>query len=399
MARRTPIAEYLFALLPAVLLVAGALLLGLVARDAPIGASGTLIGGRTDGAANERSLARALQDAGVSTDRLSALRGLTQEPDRASPITRIAFGSCFRQDLPSPIFASLAGANPDVVLLLGDNVYGDTRSGTIRELVGAYETARDHPDFAAIRSLPVVATWDDHDYGMNDGGADYALKATSAELFRAVWSVPDATPADGGIYRSVVLGEGARQVRLILLDTRTFRGPLTQKPADSDIFGKYVPSTTIDQQMLGEAQWSWLEDELAKPAALRVVVSSIQVLAEGHGWERWGNMPGEQARLLSMLEASGTDNLLLLSGDRHNGAVYERRGEQGTRLVEVTSSSFNRAFPNKDTPGPYRIGEPLGAENFGLISLDWEAGTATVALHDIDGEPVEPIVTVALSQQ
>ena len=41
--------------------------------------------------------------------------------------------------------------------------------------------------------------------------------------------------------------------------------------------------------MLGETQWAWLEDQLSMPADIRIITSSIQVIAEGHGWERWGN--------------------------------------------------------------------------------------------------------------
>ena len=39
--------------------------------------------------------------------------------------------------------------------------------------------------------------------------------------------------------------------------------------------------------MLGAAQWAWLRAQLLQPAELRLIVSSVQVLAEGHGWEGW----------------------------------------------------------------------------------------------------------------
>ena len=57
--------------------------------------------------------------------------------------------------------------------------------------------------------------------------------------------------------------------------------------------------------MLGDAQWAWLAERLREPAALRLIVSSIQVLAEGHGWERWSNLPKERQRLFDLIRDTG----------------------------------------------------------------------------------------------
>ena len=39
----------------------------------------------------------------------------------------IAFGSCLQEKRPQPIWESVIATKPDVFLLLGDNIYGDTR--------------------------------------------------------------------------------------------------------------------------------------------------------------------------------------------------------------------------------------------------------------------------------
>ena len=68
-----------------------------------------------------------------------------------------------------------------------------------------------------------------------------------------------------------------------MLDTRYFRSPL--KPTDEmNARGKerWIPDEDPSKTMLGDAQWAWLENELKRPAELRLIVSSIQVLSEGH---------------------------------------------------------------------------------------------------------------------
>ena len=60
-----------------------------------------------------------------------------------------------------------------------------------------------------------------------------------------------------------------------------------------------------------------LEKQLNISADIRIIMSSIQVIAEGHGWERWGNQPHERDRLVDLLKQRESSDLLLISGDRH----------------------------------------------------------------------------------
>ncbi|MEE9587810.1 MAG: alkaline phosphatase D family protein [Hyphomicrobiaceae bacterium] len=313
-------------------------------------------------------------------------------------LTRIALGACFVHSRPAPIWSAILAAEPDLMVTLGDNVYGDAKSGTTRELEAAYDQLAAHPDFAPARNnLSFLATWDDHDCGLNDGGANFALRVQSERLFRKFWGVPEGPPEGSGIYRSVMIGPKGKRVQFLLLDTRSFRTPLTRKPKNSEIWGRYVPSRDPAQSMLGEAQWQWLERELKRPADLRILVSSIQVLAEGHGWERWANLPREQKRLLDLLDGLAED-VVIVSGDRHFGASYRRNVDGGAMLAEVTSSSLNRAFRPKDAPGPFRVGEPFGAENFGTIEIDWQARTARIGLRDVNGDQVATELIVSLAR-
>ena len=106
-----------------------------------------------------------------------------------------------------------------------------------------------------------LAVWDDHDYGINDGGGDFPHKAVAKELFLKFWKVPadDIRRTRDGIYDSRIIGPPGMRVQIILLDLRWFRSPLKA----SDQRGapgkeRYVPDPDPAKTMLGPAQWAWL---------------------------------------------------------------------------------------------------------------------------------------------
>ncbi len=312
------------------------------------------------------------------------------KPSPEQILTRIAVGSCLSQRHPKPILDALIGLDPlpQAFLMIGDNVYGDIRSEDGRELVEAYREQGRDPALAAVRAkVPVLATWDDHDYGANDAGAEFEHKAFAAKLFYSYWQKEPLRDFDAGIYDAQVFGPPGRRVQIILLDTRSFRSPLKKAGVDFPYWGRYEPSTAPALTILGEAQWSWLRTQLQAPADLRLIVSSVQVMAKGHGYERWGNVPAEEERLFDLIQETSAGGIVLLSGDRHFAAFYRRRLGDGQVIPEMTASSFNRSYgPSKDGPSPERVGGMFHQENFGLVDIDWEARTLAMAIIGIGGE-------------
>jgi len=120
-------------------------------------------------------------------------------------LTRIGVGSCFNQNRPGTLLSTAIRTKPQLFLFMGDNVYGDTRSPDLDELVSAYAAALARPDYRAFRaSMPIASTWDDHDFGFNDAGASYAYKDQTRPLFFDFWNVPTDSPRrqTGGIFPS-----------------------------------------------------------------------------------------------------------------------------------------------------------------------------------------------------
>ena len=274
--------------------------------------------------------------------------------------------------------------------MIGDNVYGDVRSAELRELKEAYADQAAQAELAEARAaVPFLAVWDDHDFGMNNAGASFPHKAGSARLFHEFWQLTPEPRESGGVYYSRIYGPAGKRVQIIMLDTRTFRSDLKRIRAEPPHRAKYDPDDDTAKTMLGAVQWAWLEAEFGKPAEIRLLVSSVQVLAEGHSFERWGNLPRERDRLLSLIEATRAKGVILLSGDRHAGAFYKTTAARSYPLVELTSSSLNRPRgPSKDSRTPELISDIYHLENFGLVTIDWPSAKVRLSLLGVAGQEV-----------
>ncbi len=291
------------------------------------------------------------------------------------PLTRIAFGSCFRETKPAPVFDAIAATRPEWFIWLGDNVYGDTEDMAV--LRAKYQVATALPGYAALRaSCRVIGTWDDHDFGKNDAGNEYPMRREAQQELLDFLEEPADSPRrqQEGVYWSYDQGPEGKKVRFILLDTRYHRDPIGS-----------------DGTLLGEAQWKWLESQLVgSPAQVHVIASSIQVLPAEHRFEKWANFPKERARLLALLAREDVPPVILLSGDRHVGEISVDRESCGYPLHEITSSSLNQGGGGSDNePNKLRLGPNFRAVNFGTLSVDWSrpAPVVTAALRGIDGAP------------
>lgn len=309
----------------------------------------------------------------------------------ATTLTRIAFGSCNHQNASQHMWAQIAAQNPQLFLMIGDNVYGDAgwdADAGLESLRSAYALQASYPEFTGLRAkVPMMATWDDHDFGLNDAGGNFPMRRWAETLFETFWGSSEAVKSRPGIYESTITGPEGKRVQVILLDTRFFRSDLKRAEwtKDRPPLGGYVPDASPDKTVLGAEQWAWLAQELAKPADLRIVVSSTQVITTAHQFEGWTNFPAERDRLLTMLKAREASGLVILSGDRHAAGIYKAE-HQGETMWELTSSSLNLSFGSDNDrstarePDAARVSKFFSEENYGLIDIDWKAKTLTMTL-------------------
>lgn len=309
--------------------------------------------------------------------------------DFNKPLTNIAFGSCFNQDQPAPIWKTIKESQPDIFLFLGDNIYASHSSQ--QPIADQYRKLDLTPEYRALReTIPFMATWDDHDFGMRDGGADWSGKENARRDFLNYWTyVRHSIPLEqGGIYHSKVIGPKKQMVQIIMLDTRYYRSPLKERPGNEGKAFDYEPQT--EGTILGEEQWSWLENQLKQPAQVRLIISSIQLIANEPKYEKWDNFPKERQRFFDLLRKTQAKNVVLLSGDRHSASIAKVDIKSYGPLYEVTSSAINRPnnFEDKDS---HYIGTSYNKENFGLAQIDWKKKTLKIDIRDMQSNAINTL--------
>ena len=322
-------------------------------------------------------------------------------PASDAVLTSIVFGSCLDEEKgESAALRSVASEEADLFLMIGDNVYGDrdgpayaNNEAELDELRESFADLAARPDFQAVRAkFPMMVAWDDHDYGVNDGGKDFPFRRLSERIHEKFWGLENQdVGAWPGTYYARTFGPEGQRTQVIVLDTRFFRSALT--PTDEyGVKGKerYIPSSDPNQDMLGNDQWTWLENQLQKPADLRLIVSSIQVLtSDAHGWEDWSRLPQEQQRLYDLIAQTGAEGVVFVSGDRHTAFQYRSETALPYPVHEITASSFNVSFATEtDEKDSAQIGTGFPPENYGAIGIDWSAGTVDLRIKDNQGNTV-----------
>jgi alkaline phosphatase D len=245
---------------------------------------------------------------------------------------RIAFGSCSsHKNGKAALWPQLADKSPDHLILLGDNMYADQKI-TFGKFIGAtpqviktqYDKLEEDPGFNSVLKKihgweNVYATWDDHDYGINNGDRFFPYKNESLKHFLEFFHQPlESSLARGGVYSSSLItlprsdggGGGSKfLIKIILLDTRYFKDP----------------RGTIDGDFLGETQWHWLEREINDSTVDVILLgSSIQILpTQKIVEESWSVFPHARERLLRLIAHAPCLNIILLSGDVHMAEVSQ----------------------------------------------------------------------------
>lgn len=309
------------------------------------------------------------------------------EPETSNlQLQTIAFGSCDRQDEPQDFWAEVVTHNPDLWIWLGDIIYADTED--MQAMQQMYQQQKQNQFYQQLHSnTPIIGVWDDHDYGVNDGDKNYPKRVESKNLLLDFLDVPQDAPVRNheGLYQSFTYGPKGKRIKIILLDGRYFRDELQK--GEGDTRRRYLPNASGD--MLGEAQWQWLEQELTKSdAQIHIIGSGIQVISAEHPYEKWENFPAARQRLFNLLAKTKPAQAILLSGDRHTAEISKINiPGLGYPLYDITSSGLTHAYTGanaNDEPNQYRIGRKLNAKNYALLKIDWSSKKPTVKAEIIE---------------
>ena len=231
---------------------------------------------------------------------------------------RFVFGSCAssRHVKADGIWQAIAKRKPHQLILLGDTPYIDTTD--LERQRAAYRGFWRYPGLERlIRSTSVAATWDDHDYGLNDAVGEISNRHRSRKAFleyHAMGSVGDGK--GGGIYTSLRRGP----VEVFLLDTRWY-GKTKPSPLDSN-----------QPTLLGEEQWEWLKKGLRESRAPFKIISSGMIFngsVRPNKTDHWMHYPHERNGLLEFIGKEKISGAMIVTGDIHRCRHLSYPPEEG----------------------------------------------------------------------
>lgn len=186
--------------------------------------------------------------------------------------------------------------------------------------------------FKFNKKYPVVGIWDDNDYGENDGNKNFKYKEEMKKYFLDFLDEPENSErrkVGRGLYESYSFGDlnTHRTVRIILLDVRFHKSGLFDS----------------DRDILGEAQWEWLENILKTTnETFTFIVSGTQILPiDRLATECW--FPESRERLFKLISKLKKSGVLFITGDIHNGQILRTPCTIegiGYPLYEITSSGL-----------------------------------------------------------
>eukprot|EP01127_Copromyxa_protea_P018484 TRINITY_DN583_c0_g1_i1.p2 TRINITY_DN583_c0_g1~~TRINITY_DN583_c0_g1_i1.p2 ORF type:complete len:339 (+),score=75.18 TRINITY_DN583_c0_g1_i1:325-1341(+) len=242
---------------------------------------------------------------------------------------------------------------------------------TEQDLIEKYAVLKENKYYKELleTGIPVIGTWDDHDFGMNDGGEDVSIKEKSKEHILKFLDVPkDAEQFQhDGIYASYEYGPPGQKIKFILLDVRYFR--------KSD-------------DVLGPAQWAWLENQLNNSdAQLNFIVSGSQVIGvDAFYRETWDVQSLE--KLYSLIAQSKASGIMLLTGDVHYSEILKNDCRKfNYPIYEFTSSGMthsveNIPFVSTLATNTYSRWSLIGqtGKNFGTIEVSWDSEEPLVSI-------------------
>jgi alkaline phosphatase D len=315
----------------------------------------------------------------------------TAPEDDFKGVFRVAFGSCarFQYDRHQEIWTILPRFQPDLFFWIGDNIYGDSLDPDI--IAEEYRRQRDLPNIVQfLKEVPQLATWDDHDFGINNSDRTNPSKAAMLEQFRLYWPNPSAGTSEApGVFFHYRYGG----VDFFFLDDRYHRDP-EDKP-DSP-----------EKTHLGAAQLSWLKKQLSESDAV------FKLIIAGGPWstfkesDSWGDFLYERNGIFDFIRDESISGVVLVSGDTHAAElnVIPWSDHGGYDLYDLVSSPLAQlplrgaAFRRPGNPEESRLRIPFTqSPNFGLIEFDL-SGEPTLTFNVIgaDGRPVwEPFVLEA----
>ena len=241
------------------------------------------------------------------------------------------------------MWATVSWLRPDWIFLIGDTVYSDKFVGFYegpadpKTMFERYvETRNELTIYRQIELIPVLASWDDHDYGKNDGDRTFRFKVEAKKIFDAFFpKLKIENWYDVGPGVSSRLNFAGQDI--FLLDDRSFRSP------------NRWPGTPKDPQThFGKEQEKWLFDSIAKDKKPSWIISGDQFFGGYSPYESYQGSHSDSFLQFVKKFKKVKIPFWLISGDRHMMELMQIEEEQfGFKTLELSTSGIHaKVFPS-----------------------------------------------------
>jgi len=291
---------------------------------------------------------------------------------REGQIIHAAFISCVN-DSTDGIWTQMAKSPLDLLCLSGDTPYVDT--GDLRTIRAKHRHLLQRHDLAKLgRSTSVLGTWDDHDFGLNNGNGvtAAAAKQNTRKGFIEYRAHHQYGNGPRGIYHKT--DRGALEV--FLLDPRWF-SMTTPSPVDP-----------TQPTCYGNEQWRWLLQSLKKSKA------PFKILLQGQIWQDKKNSEtddmftywAERDALLDFIKKEKISGVILIGGDIHVSRYLKHPDRVGYDLHDfIISPGHTSIIPSLNVYHP---------------SLEWSRVEGNQYLTvSADTTKDDPLLTVTFTDQ
>lgn len=313
----------------------------------------------------------------VESPQIDTLTGRFQTPPANDQNTKITLGmgSCAPSN-PNHIWTRVVDEGCQGFIFLGDTPYVDTSDlGLARR---KHRTFLEQPEIREmIRQMPCWGTWDDHDFGTNDGHGDFpgkhACRAAFTE-YRANATFghdahgtlqPDRLGEGRGIYTSFRYGP----LEVFLLDPRWFSR--TEKSwADS-----------AQPTCLGKQQWAWFKDAIKSSDAVFKCIATGMIWDDKKNSEKddWGTYHYERDALLDFIKENRIPGCFLLGGDIHVSRALMYGPRIGYDLWQfIISPMHHGVIPSLNVPHPNLVHDAVEPYVFLKLEADTTVTPATL---------------------
>lgn len=337
------------------------------------------------------------------------------------------------------VLDAAAGEQPDFFLYFGDTIYGD-RAPAARDVDGFRAKYRENRAYAAIQRIAAATSmynaWDDHEVENDYAGTtvDRALYDAGRRAFYEYW--PLSLDHDEPLYRRF---RWSRDLELFVLDERSYRSPSAADTCAVDGSPDVLPAAAAPgapeglrairgfvglppelppgcaemlgdsaRTMLGAEQKQWLKEALrASDATWKVLVNAVPVQEiVALPYDRWEGYAAERRELLEFIRAEGIENVVFLTTDFHANIYGPVRVDNFAGGEPVAYEAV--VGPIATEPLRVSIADVVGdagavalgglltsvvgvdcaeleSYSYGVVSIDPDAGTMTIASKDAAG--------------